>query len=387
MSERWMTIRVYGTLLHTTGAWGDEDGGGVEAARPFAVEHVDEWMQACAAHGVTGVLWQSNCGGTSTHPSPVFPLPGPPLRPHNEHWTPVWEYLGEQTRAFDSLEAAVQAAHRHGLRLIYSLCPCDFVDTPFEDSVFHPGLWVRSRRREPYCGVPCYAEPETRDLVLSHVVDVLDRGVDDLAISFFSHLLGQGVDEPDYYGFNLPALRAYQEQHGVDPLRGGIAADHWHALHGDFYTDFVRRLHAETSRRKIRLIPCATPDGHWGWGGSGGRQLAGHYFSGGPDPTVSPAFGLRYQWQRWAEDGIADALLVLGPVSDAEAVRRRTELPVILWRHTGPLTEAALWRQCHTDAEQVASGSLDGFAAHAMFLVDYDGYLDKLWGLMSSATS
>ena len=28
-----MTIRVYGTLLHTTGAWGDEDGGGNDGLR------------------------------------------------------------------------------------------------------------------------------------------------------------------------------------------------------------------------------------------------------------------------------------------------------------------------------------------------------------------
>ena len=388
MSERWITIRVYGTLLHATGAWGDEDGDGVAGAVPLTEDHIDEWMRGAADGGATGVLWQSNCGGTSTHPSPVFQLAGPPCRTHNEHWTPVWEYLGEQVRRFDTLSVAVETAHRHGLRLVYSLCPCDFVDSPFEESPFHPKLWVMSRRGEPYHGVPCYAEPKAQDLVLAHVSDVLDHGVDDLAISFFSHMMGQGTNQSDYYGFNPPALKAYQERHGVDPLRSGIDPDLWHALHGDFYTKFVERLHELTSKGGQRLIPCAVRDGRWGWGGSSGQELAGQYFMGNDPPTRAPAFGLEFQWQRWAEQGIADALLMADPIVDAQAARGTSGLPVILWRHTSPLTEAARLAEYDDDARQVATGALDGFAAHAMvFSGDhYQGYRDQLAGLMRSAT-
>ena len=386
MSERWMTIRVYGTILHATGAWGNEDGGGVAAAALLTEDHIDGWMKECADNGVTGVLWQSNCGGTSTHPSPVLPLSGPPCRTHNEHWTPVWEYLGEQVRRFDTLRAAVDAAHRHGLRLIYSLCTCDFVDSPFEESIFHPNLWVMSRRGEPYHGVPCYAEPKAQDILLEHVIDVLDHGVDDLSISFFSHMIGQGVNQSNYYGFNPPALAAYEQQHGVDPLRDGIDEALWHALHGDFYTDLIRRLHEQTSKRGQRLIPCAVYDGRWGWGGPG-QQLANHYFTGTAKPTKAPAFGLQYQWQRWADEGIADALLMVDSIPDAEAAKQQSGLPVILWRQAGPAMADPLWDKCHADAKHTTTGTLNGFAAHAMFLVDYDGYLDKLWALMRSATA
>ena len=384
MTERWMTIRVYGTLLHATDAWGGEDDDPA-AASPLTEEHIDGWMRACAENGVTGVLWQSNCGGLSTHPSPVFPLAGPPFRPHNEHWTPVWEYLGEQVRRFDTLSVAIAAAHKHGLRFAYSLCTCDFVDSPFDESVFHPNLWVMSRRGEPYHGVPCYAEPKVQDLMLEHVVDVLDRGVDDLAISFFSHMIGQGVNQPNYYGFNQPALEAYERQHGHDPLRDGVDESLWRSLHGDYYTEFIRRLHEQTDKRGQRLIACATRDGLWGWGGSAG-QLMAHYTSGQGKPTAAPAFSLEYQWRRWAKEGIADALIVIDSLADAEAVRQESELPVILWRDAGPALADPAWSKRHEDAAKVAAGPLDGFAAHAMFLVDRDGYLDKLWMLMRSAT-
>jgi len=386
MTERWMTNRVYGTLLHTTGAWGYEGAGDVATAAPLTEDHIDGWMKACAENGVTGVLWQSNCGGTSTHPSPVFPLPGPPLRPHNEHWTSVWEYLGEQVRRFDTLSVAIAAAHRYGLRFAYSLCTCDFVDSPFDQSIFHPNLWVMSRRGEPYHGVPCYAEPRVCDIMLEHVIDVLDRGVDDLAISFFSHMIGQGVAQANYYGFNPPALRAYEQQYGTDPLCDGIDETLWHSLHGDFYTEFIRRLHAETSRRDQRLIPCATYNGRWGWGGVGGQQLVSQYYKGEVSPTTAPAFGLEYQWKRWAEEGIADALIMADTVADALAAKQASGLPVILWRDAGPVTADPAWSKRHEDAATVAAGTLDGFAAHAMFVVDYGGYLDKLWTLMRSAT-
>ena len=307
------------------------------------------------------------------------------MPPHNEHWNPVWTYLGEQVRRFDTLEIALAAAHRHDLRLIYALCPADFVESPFAASAFHPDLWLQSRRGEPFHGVPCLAEPEAQSLLLEHLVAVLDCGVDDLAISCFSHMAGQGVNQRDYYGFNPAPLQAYREQRAIDPLHHGIDADLWHTLHGDFYTAFLGRVHAETSKRGQRLIPFTTRAGNWGWGGEGGAQLVAHYLQGQAVPTAVPAFALELQWQRWARMGLADALLVLNPVADAAIVRQEAGVPVILWRHTGPLSTDAQWDQCSADARQIATGVLDGFAAHAMFLVEHDGYLDKLWSLMHAA--
>ena len=147
--ERWLTIRVYGNILYTTGAWGNNNMQ-LTNANPLKEAHIDSWMKDCAEHGVTAVLWQANCGGTLTHTSPVFPLSGPPLPPHNDAWLPVWNFLGDQIRAFNTLTVGIAAAHKYGLRFAYSLCLWDFVDSPFEDSIFHPNLWMLSREGGPF---------------------------------------------------------------------------------------------------------------------------------------------------------------------------------------------------------------------------------------------
>ena len=147
--------------------------------------------------------------------------------------------------------------------------------------------------------------------MVEHVSDVLDHGVDDLAISFFSHLLGQGVDQADYYGFNPPALAAYRERHGLDPLRSGVDPARWRSLHGDFYTELVERLHEQTRPAPDSQCNTRRPVGM-------GRQWR--------SATGEPLF----PGQRWAERGIADALLMVDSATDARAARRSSGLPVIL---------------------------------------------------------
>lgn len=391
MTERWMTIRVYGNILYTTGAWGIEGSGDVSTASPLTEEDIEGWMRDCANHGVTSVLWQSNCGGTSTHPSLTFPLPGPPSRPHNEAWTSVWDFLGEQVRRLDTLNAGIAAAHEHGLKFVYSLCPWDFVDSPFEDSVFHPKLWMLSRNGEPFFGTPCYAETEVQEIMLKHMRDVLERGVDDLAISFFAHTQGLGVEQPCYYGFNPPLVEAYQERYGVNPLRDSFNPAALYSLYGDFYTEFLRRLHQETSQRGQRLIACTTYDGRWGWGGIGGQQFYDYYAQGGPAPTLAPGCSIEFQWRRWAQEGFADALLLLAPPPDAvplaRAICREAGLPVLLWRKINPGHSSKEWSMYHREAEQVGVGELDGYVVHAMVTVNYGDYSKKLWALVQSAMS
>jgi len=386
-----MTIRVYGNILYTTGAWGVEGSGDVSTASPLTEEDIRGWMRECADHGVTEVLWQSNCGGTSTHPSPVFALPGSPLRPHNESWEPVWDFLGEQVRRLDTLNAGIAAAHEHGLRFAYSLCLWDFVESPFEDSVFHPNLWMLSRSGEPFPGVPCYAEPEAQELVLQHAVDVLEREVDDLVISLFAHTQGGGVNQPYYYGFNSPLLQAYKERYGVDPQSEPFDAEALYSLYGDFYTEFLHRLHRETSQRGQRLIPCTTHDGRWGWGGTGGQQLFNYYAQGDPVPTVAPGCGIEFQWLNWAQEGIADALLMLAPPPDAvplaQTVCRESGLPVLLWRKINPGRPLSEWSIYHREAAQIGKGELDGYVVHAMITVNHGDYPDKLRALVQSVMS
>ena len=386
MTDRVITLRVYGNILYATGAWRADGTGDTNTATELTPGHIEQWMDDCREHAATSVLWQSNCGGTSTHPSPLLPLPGPPLPPHNEAWAPVWAFLGQQVRRFDTLDIAVRAAHDRGLRFAYALCLYDFVDSPFEESVFHPHLWMQSRNGQPFFGVPCYAEPDVQELMLRHVRDVLARGVDDLVISPFAHTQGQGVDAPNHYGFNPPIAEAYRERYSIDPRYEPIGSAHLHRIHGDLYTMFLDRLHAETSRRGQRLIPWTTDDGCFGGGGSAGNALFHHYNGDGPRPETSPAYGIEFQWARWAAEGIADALLVMAPAPDAVAaarhVREQANVPVMLWRKVGPLDRDEAWMRYRMESTEACAGVLDGFVAHAMVTVEYGDYPNRVFALM-----
>lgn len=382
--ERWMTIRVYRSMLYTTGAWGGS--GGVATATPLREEDIHGWVGECSSHGITSILWQANCGGTFTHPSPVFPLPGPPLRPHNEAWAPVWGFLGEQVRRFDTLEVAIAAAHEHGLRFGYALCLWDFVDSPFEESAFHPNLWMLSREGEPFLGVPCYAEPEAQDLILEHVRDALERGVDDLVISPFAHTQGGGADKANHYGFNPPLLRAYRERYGVEPGRLGFDPAAWHALYGELYTGFLHRLHQETSGRGQRLIAFTTRDGRWGWGGKGGQRIyERNNLAGAAAPEVGPGCGIEMQWRRWVEEGVVEALLVMAAppaaVEVAREVWEEARRPVLLWRKVS----AGDWEEYRREAAQIAVGEVDGYVIHPMFVARVPEFPREVWDLADAA--
>lgn len=385
-----MTIRVYGNLLYTTGAWGPGAPENADHVRSFTEQDVAEWMQMCTAAGATAVLWQSNNGGLSTHPSPVFALAGPPCREHNEAYTPVWRYLGEQLRTFDTLAAAVRQAHAHGLRLVYGYCPCDFVDSPFEDSPFHPDLWVLSRRGEPFHGVPCYAEPRVQEMVLRHLVDVLDHGVDDLVFSFFSHLQGDGTDRPVYYGYNKKIVQAFTERYGKDPRLLLQPPPELAAVYGDFFTGFLRRVRAETTRRGCRLIAGTSYHGHWGWGGRGGIELFNHCNRGAPAPSEAPACPVEYQFRRWADEALVDGLMVIAPpqhsVHTAREISRDTGLPVLLWHKTASNWTSVEWDLVLREAAAAKSGAIGGYVVHASSIVTQDEWTLRLWDLLRAGT-
>ena len=391
--ERWITIRGYTNIMYTIGLWPHYR---LDQTRPLTEELIDGWMEDLAAHGVTAAVWQPHCGGTAcVHPGPVLPLPDASATGDHETFEGWWTALAENVRRFDTLDAVVAAAHRHGLRLVYSLCPWDLVDYTDDPAAnVFVDTWMRSRAGEGHVGVPCFAEPKARDLLLEHVRYVLDRGVDDLAITFFTHAQGSGADEPDHYGFNTPVAEAYRARYGIDPLQEAPDPDKWHALHGEFYTDLLRSLHAETSRRGQRLIPCTTHDGRWGWGGSGGAAFWDHYQDGGPEPGALPATPIRFEWQRWADEGVADALLVSAPppaaVAHAQELRTASGLPVLIWRKVNPGITPELLAALTDEAQAAAAGDLDGHAVHAMFIwllgkTEFDHYPPILWSLVEAA--
>ena len=258
-----VVIRVYGSILYTTGCW-PEGGALVPEATPLTERHIDGWFEDCARHGVAAVLWQANCGGTLTYPSAYAPLAGDPPLParfrigtelHEQGWrTRDWTWLGEQCRNFNTLEAAVSSAHRHGIALILNFSVfdlpgvwCNAESWPDGAPLFDRDLWLWSRDQQTRLeGIPCYADPRLRELRLAEVREALDYGIDGIALGFFSHCDAAAGDEPHRFGFNPCVVEEFGERHGVDVLREPFDTAAWYALHGEHFTRFVQAVSGET---------------------------------------------------------------------------------------------------------------------------------------------
>jgi len=361
-TPEWMVvIRVYGSILYATKKWGAQAG---EKPIPLSPEHIDDWISDCAKHGVTTVLWRANCAGTLTYPSKFTALPGEPPLPNpnrgmgvasvNQGW-PVedWRWLGNQCKRFNTLAAAVKAAHRHGLELCLDFHVFDMVGSWCRrsqwpaggDRAWDPDLWLWSRdQTQRLAGVPCYADPRVRERRLAEIGEALAFGVDGVVLGFFSHCDGQAGEKRCEFGYNPVVVREYKRRNGVDPLTGAVDAHRFYALHGEYFTQFVRQASELVHDRGKKLICCTRTDGVHGWGG----KVAGGGLVGRMEPRdlrdgkskLPLAGGFYLESEKWAREGLLDGLLCSAPLQDGiQAIRQlkhETTVPVYLWRkYTG----------------------------------------------------
>lgn len=394
-----VVIRVYGSILYATRRWPD-DGTPASAATPLTEGHVDAWFEDCARHGVAAVLWQANCGGTLTYPSAHAPLAGdPPLpprfrigaEPHEQGWTAGdWAWLGEQCRRFDTLEAAVRAAHRHGVALILNFSVfdlpgvwCTAESWPGGSPLFDRDLWLWSRdQRTRLEGIPCYGDPRLRELRLAEVREALDRGVDGIALGFFSHCDAAAGDQPHRFGFNPCVVEEFRERYGVDVLREPFDTAAWHALHGEHFTRFVQAVSAETRRRGRALLGYARTDGIHGWAGRATPVISQGMGAGGVHrfdartgrSSDQPAAGFHVEYERWGREGLVDALVALPPpfphgMDAAAAMREAAGVPVLVWRKI-IACDPDLPADKRAEITAVRDGSVDGYVLHFMYWTD-----------------
>jgi len=393
-------IRVYGSILYTTRRWGKAEG---ETETELAPEHIDAWMEDCRSAGITTVLWRANCAGTLTYLSKYTALSGePPLPPRYqlgsqviEQGWPVedWEFLGEQCRQFDTLAAGVAAAHRHNLCFLLDFSTFDSTGvwcTPDTwpnggDRCFDSDLWLWSRDgNERLAGIPCYAEPRVRNLMLGQIAEAIDCGIDGVFLGFFSHCDAMAGDEPGRYGYNSVVVDEFKRRFDTEPT--GSIADHHRlfALYGKYFTEFVRQAGDLLHRRGKTLLCTARCDGIHGWNGAtwgsgqGGILQADDLRDG--QSEIGYAGGLYLQWETWADEGLVDGLVVYAPfpggIAPARAMRQRANKPVYLMRKysgwEGRLPAPQTLDGYREEIAAVRQGAIDGYAFHPMVIVQHE---------------
>lgn len=397
----WMAVvRVYGSILYTTKRWGASGG---EKPIPLEPSHIDGWMADCARSGITTVLWRANCAGTLTYPSRFTALAGESPLPRRyrlghqvieQGWLPAdWMFLGEQCRRFNTLEAGVSSAHRHGLKFFLDFSTFDLVGvwcTPEHwpeggERTFDPDLWLWSQdQKERLAGVPCYAEPCVRERRLGEMVEALDYGIDGVFLGFFSHCDAQSGERSGGYGYNPVVVNEYRQRHGLDPLADAVDVHRLYALHGERFTQFVREAGRLVRGRGKKLLCTSRTDGVHGWNGTrwGLGQtgvLGAHDLRDGQSPLPFVA-GFYLEWEKWADEDLVDGLVVYAPFPDgvglAQKMRQRARKPVYLMRKysgwEGKLAPPQTLQGYQQEIEAVRRGEIDGYALHLMCIVQHE---------------
>ena len=400
--ERMAIVRVYGSILYSTKKW---RGGGAELA-PLTAEQIEGWMKKCADAGVTTVLWRANCAGTLTYPSKFTGLPGEPPLPNPNQGMGVasvkqgwpledWKWLGEQCRRLNTLEAAVAAAHKHGLKLYLNFHTFDMVGswcTPGTwpdggDRAWDPDMWLWSKdQKRRLAGVPCYADPKVRERRLGELAEALEYDLDGVVLGFFSHCDGSSGEDRCAFGYNPVVVEEYKKRYNVDPLTEDVDPHKFYALHGEGFTEFVRGASKLVHARGKKFVCATRTDGIHGWGGkTAGSAIVGATMQqadlrdGKSDLPLAAGFYL--ETEKWAEEKLVDGLLCYAPYTDGvKAVRQlqdKVKVPTYLWRKftgwEGKVSGRSL-EAYQAEAQAVRDGVIDGYCLLIMQITDHPSF-------------
>jgi len=408
----WMAVvRVYGSILYTTKRWGAGEG---EKPIPLEPSHIDGWMADCAGSGITTILWRANCAGTLTYPSRLTALAGECPLPRRyrvgaeeieQGFLPAdWAFLGEQCRRFNTLEAGVSSAHRHGLKFFLDFSTFDLVGvwcTPRQwpegcGRTFDPDLWLWSKdQKERLAGVPCYADPRVRERRVGEIAEALAYGIDGVFLGFFSHCDAQSGERSNWYGYNPAVVDEYRRRHGLNPLRQEADVHRLYALHGEHFTQFVREASRVVRGRAKKLFCTARTDGVHGWNGKG-TSLGQAGAMGDRDlrdghSALPFAAGFYLEWERWSDEDLVDGLIAYAPFPDGMALvrqmKRRAGKPVYLMRKysgwQGKFAPPQTLEGYQRELEAVRRGEIDGYALHLMFIVQHEAMKPDWRGLLA----
>ena len=238
-------------------------------------------FERCVDLGFNTVYWDPRYVGPALYHSKVVApfdkrpwiegVPGFSVTPtHARHAQAMADLLAR----FDPYDVAVREAERHGVKFIAQTRIFDRWFPILKDRFYeeHPECLMLDRSGKfPLWGIPCYAEPGTRDYCLAEIRELIERGAAGVSLALESHQIRYwpselGAWRPDSFGFNPPVVEQYQRRHGVNVLKEAPEPAKWHELHGDLFTEFLRLVKKELGEKL--LIVGAHPEGFVGYGGN-----------------------------------------------------------------------------------------------------------------------
>jgi hypothetical protein len=148
-------------------------------------------------------------------------------------------------------------------------------------------------------GVFSFGYPEVQDFFLRYYDELLSYPVDGIFLSDRTH--SNQVPQRLEYGFNEPVIEAYISRFGGNPREDAhYDLERFSRIHGQFYTDLIRRL-AERVHASNRTLAAKCS-----WGRD--QRIAGRL------GALHRAF---FEWEQWIDDALIDALVIGGDIATA----------------------------------------------------------------------
>ncbi len=247
------------------------------------------------------------------------------IRPENVRYWDFWERwvrpLYEDAKIDD---LAVAAAKRNGMQIYIfdgvfehgaqgDAGACGTFPYAAEDKLrlAHPEWIPVDRWGERGAAGPiefCY--PEARKVLVDrYVKQVVDHGFD--GIGFYTYVENMSIRYDDEFGFNEPIVEEFKRRYGVDIRTQPFDKQAWYKLRGEYFTQFLRELHAALSANGKKLamtLQADNPNFPQPWYGT---------------QTGKPGAGMIYlDWETWVTEGIVDELCIwTGPDKEKLADR------------------------------------------------------------------
>lgn len=314
-------------MIGLTLDFGDSVRAEQQHGRTIDEDWIDGLFGRCHDHGVDTVLWRVSEGGLVTYHSRVMEQPQPYCGRHSEA-------LADVLARFDPLKVAVEAARRHGVRIVAFLTIADsFIVRPPID-LDHVAIDELKERNVPTCrdgqelslavdpffnehaeycwtsrnghclykGVPSLAFPQVETRLLDQLKEIVEYEVDGIYLCTRTHSkrpewFGHTGTEPDAFGYEGPVRLEYQRRYGVDICTENFDHDAWHRLKGEYLTRFLRRAKQIVEPQGQELLLGIKPDRlSYLWAGTGVR---------------TDFLQLYKDWETWSDQGLIDGLVLI----------------------------------------------------------------------------
>ena len=354
-------------------------------------KYIADGLATCVDHGINTIYWQARYVGPAIYRSKVVAPFDASFEKLWREGTPTFDVspahdvqgraLADVLRRLDPYDVGLREAKRRGLTFIAQVSVFDmwFPILPDRHYEKHPEQLLTDRTQKIHAtGLPCYAEPGARQYCLAEIQELLDRGADGISLDLASHQNGfwdpkMGEKRPDALGFNPPLVDAYKQRHGVNVLEEAFDPDQWHALHGEFFTGFLRQVKNLLGDKP--LIVGVPPCGFLGYGGNAIGVTNPNY------ATQSPACRINLEWKKWLTDRIVDAVRVYTEdPSDVPTVTEMSEFGKgrFFFSRWVPVKKMDEVRR---QLAQVESSNLDGYVLHEHTYFESN---PKLWGIFGA---